>query len=109
MEMEHLNQPNGGFNTSQPEELSGDERTIIQHGIEAARTEDREVDDAVARAIAAQLHGGQSSALYSLASTGNLADERLDAELRELYRSLNPRILEWASVLGTYALHREHK
>jgi len=44
---------------------SGDERAI-QLGIETARTEDREVDDATARRIAAQLHGGQSSALYTV-------------------------------------------
>src|SRR5437763_15224935 len=87
---------------------SGDERAI-QLGIEAARAEDREVHDATARAIAAQLHGGQNTALYSLASTGNLADERLEAELHELYQNPDPRLLDWASVLGTYALHREHR
>ncbi len=91
-----------------PPEESRDEHAI-QLGIEAARAEDREVDDAVARCIAAQLHGGQGSALYSLASTGSLEDDRLEAELRELYQSHNPRILEWASVLGTYALHRQHR
>ena len=58
-------------------------------GIEAARTEDREVDDAVARAIAAQLHGGQSTALYTFVSTGSLEHDRLESELRELYRDPN--------------------
>ncbi|MDQ7903064.1 antirestriction protein ArdA [Phytohabitans sp. ZYX-F-186] len=88
--------------------LEGDERAI-QLGIDAARAEDREVTDAVARAIAVQLHDGQGSALYSLASTGDLEHKHLDAELHELYQSRDPRVLEWASVLGTYALHREHK
>lgn len=106
--MEQHKQPIGGFNATPPEPISGDELTI-QLGIEAARAEDREVTDAVARAIAAQLHDGQNSALYSLASTGSLEHERLEAELHELYQSRNPRTLEWASVLGTYALHREHK
>ncbi len=92
-----------------PPEKSGDE-CAIELGIEGARAEDREVDDATARCIAAQqLHGGQGSALYRLASTGSLEDGLLEAELRELYQSHNPRILEWASVLGTYALHREHR
>lgn len=63
----------------------------------------------MARGIATQLHGGQDSALYRFAGTGSLDDERLDAELYELYQSRDPRILEWASVLGTYALHREHR
>src|SRR5436309_729786 len=106
--MENNNNQKGAFEAAQPHELSTDERAI-RLGIEAARAEDREVDDATARRIASQLHGGQGSALCSLASTGNLADERLGAELRELYQSPNPRILEWASVLGTYTLHREHK
>jgi antirestriction protein len=106
--MESINPPKGAFETPQAPELTIDERAI-QLGIEAARAEEREVDDAVARALAAQLHGGQDTALYSLASTGSLEDERLEGELRELYRDPNPQVLEWASVLGTYALHREHR
>jgi antirestriction protein len=106
--MEQHHRPIGGFDPTQPVPPSTDERAV-QLGIAAAWAEDREVDDAVARAIAAGLHGGQDSALYRFASTGSLEDERLEDELRELYRSRNPRLLEWASVLGTYALHREHK
>jgi len=106
--MEQHKQPIGGFDPTQPEPISGDELTI-QLGIEAARAEDREVTDTVARAIATQLHDGQGSALYSLASTGGLEHERLEAELHELHQSQNPRTLAWASVLGTYALHREHR
>lgn len=106
--MEQYKQPIGGFDPTQPEPTSGDE-LAIQLGIDAARVEGREVTDAVARAIAAELHDGQGSALYSLASTGSLEHERLDGELHELYQSRDPRILEWASMLGTYALHREHK
>src|SRR6266508_5155906 len=104
-------QPKGGeheLTLVPPPEKSGDE-CAIELGIEGARAEDREVDDATARCIAAQLHGGQGSALYRLASTGSLEDGLLEAELRELYQSHTPRILEWASVLGTYALHREHR
>jgi antirestriction protein len=98
----------GVFEAPELQELSGDERAI-QFGIEAARAEEREVDDAVARCIAAQLHGGQASALYSLASTGNLAHDNLDRELSELYQDTSPQVREWASVLGTYALHRENR
>src|SRR5205814_5361294 len=82
--METINPHENIFDAQQ--EPRADERSITL-GIEAVRAADREVDDATARAIAAQLHGGQDSALYSLASTGNLADERLEAELRDLYQS----------------------
>ena len=70
--METINPHENIFDAQQ--EPRADERSITL-GIEAVRAADREVDDATARAIAAQLHGGQDSALYSLASTGNLADE----------------------------------
>src|SRR5438552_905292 len=102
-----MEQMKGGLEP-QPPERSTDEQAI-RLGIEAARAEGREVDDAVARCIAAQLHGSQDSALYSLASTGNLEDDRLDGELLELYQDDRPQVLEWASVLGTYVLHREHR
>jgi antirestriction protein len=106
--MEHMNPQRGAFEAPELHQLTGDERSI-RLGIEAARAADREVDDATARLIASQVHGGQASALYSLASTGNLADDRLEGELRELYQSRDPRVRDWASVLGTYALHREHR
>lgn len=82
---------------------------LIQSGIEAARTETRAVDDATARAIAGQLHGGQSTALYSLVSTGNLTDDRLAAELRELSRDPDPQVRDWADPLTTYTQHREQR
>jgi len=38
-------------------------------------------DDGTARRIAAQLHSGQASALYSLASTGAIDEDRLYREI----------------------------
>jgi antirestriction protein len=107
-EQDHMDNPHAQKGAFEAPQLSTDEQAI-QRGIEAARAEDREVDDAVARCIAGQLHGGQASALYSFVTTGSLEHERLDDELARLYRDPNPRVAEWASVLGIYALHREHK
>src|SRR5579872_2531555 len=57
-----------------PDPESWDER-VIREGIQAAVTEGRPIDDRTARYIAGQLHGGQSSALYSLASSGAVRSE----------------------------------
>lgn len=54
-------------------EHSWDERVICA-GVEAAEREDRHIDDRTARYIASQLHGGQASALYALASSGAILD-----------------------------------
>jgi antirestriction protein len=87
---------------------SGD-ALAIEQGIAAALAEERQIDDATARVIAAQLHGGQGSALYSLASTGNLADDRLATELHQLGEDPDPQLQTWASVLDRYAQDRGHK
>jgi hypothetical protein len=56
-----------------------DDQLIHFHITEALR-EDRPIDDATARTVASQLHGGQASPLYALASSGALVDG-LTAEL----------------------------
>lgn len=43
---------------------------LIDHEIASATSEERSIGDAGARVIASQWHGGASSALYSLTSTG---------------------------------------
>src|SRR5215470_19542701 len=63
----------------QQHQETGDQR-VIREGIERALRDGTEIDDRTARCIAAQLHGGQSSALYSLASTGIIPEE-VHAEL----------------------------
>jgi hypothetical protein len=71
--MEQQSYPQGGElrntkkQTLKPRGESWNER-IIRTGIEAAQSEEREIDDRTARYIASQLHGGQASALYSLAA-----------------------------------------
>ena len=84
---------------------------LIDAAIAGAQAEEREIDDATARRIAAQLHGGQGSALYSLASTGSLEDERLRGELLDMYNrpTTGPQVKRWIDMLLTYRLHREHQ
>ncbi|MCA1675161.1 MAG: hypothetical protein LC799_24205, partial [Actinobacteria bacterium] len=62
------------------EQLSDEQR--IQRGIADALNEGRAIDDETARRIAAQLHTGPDSALFALASSGELP-ERLERELLE--------------------------
>src|SRR2546427_11978505 len=92
-----------------PPEPSPDERAIML-GIAAAEAEEREIDDATARRIASQLHGGQASALYSLASSGNIDVERLYREIAAEYQgNYDPEVREGLNWLRTYCPRRGHK
>lgn len=92
------------------EELTGDVRQI-KLGIDVARAEDRDIDPGTARRIASQLHGGQNTALYSLASCGAIDPDRLSAELVELdiADDTPPQVRGWLSMLSSYAMSREDK
>jgi antirestriction protein len=114
--MEHLDPTKGGIPTpqnqipySQQPELnnaeSHDER-LIREGIEAAGAEEREIDDCTARSIAAQLHDGQRSALYALASTGAILEDDVYRELYADLESQMPQVQQWVEALRTYCLHR---
>lgn len=79
---------------------------LIYHGITEALRENRTIDHATARAIASQLHGGQASPLYALASSGALADG-LRAEL-DTWRTDTPAGLEpWLDALDNYIEQRD--
>jgi antirestriction protein len=91
---------------SQPAE-STDEQ-IIRQGIAAALRHGTEIDDRTARYIASQLHEGQASALYSLASSGAIAEE-VHAELTRGFEQQSDQVKWWINWLGTYCLHREDK
>ena len=86
------------------DEESWDER-VIREGIEAALAEERAIDDRTARYIAGQLHGGQQTGLYALASSGAITDtvvgelvsERLDQE---------PGVRGWIDALIAYCAQR---
>ena len=87
-----------------PDAESWDER-VIREGIQTALAEERAIDDRTARYIAGQLHGGQETGLYALASSGAITDtvvgelvgERLDQE---------PGVRAWIDALITYCAQR---
>lgn len=89
-----------------PDHLT-DEQLIHYHITEALR-EDRPIDHATARAIASQLHGGQTSPLYALASSGAVVDG-LSAEL-DTWREDNETRVEvapWLDALDKYLTARD--
>jgi len=89
-----------------PQELSRDDRAI-HYGVLAAEANEREIDDGTARRIASQLHGGQASALYSLASSGTIDEERLYREIgRAFEEQSGPDVREWLNWLGAYCVRR---
>lgn len=80
---------------------------LIHHHITEALREDRPIDHATARCIAAQLHGGQASALYALASAGAMADG-LRGELDSWRRDETSEELEpWLDALDEYLGNRD--
>jgi hypothetical protein len=85
-------------------QLSRDE-LVIAAGIWEARADDGEIADDTARRIAAQLHDGQSTALYSLASTGAIDYEHVRHELDAAQSEHSDHVREWIDCLGSYVLH----
>jgi len=85
---------------------SGDLARIAQ-GIAAAELADRNIDDATARLIASQLHGGQSSALYSLASCGAVDYRDLRIELLADYDRSPDDVRRMIDHLGTYVIEHD--
>lgn len=79
---------------------------LIHHHITEALREGRPIDHATARAIAYQLHGGQPSPLYALASTGAVVDG-LRAELADWRSDETPVDIEpWLDVMDEYLDNR---
>lgn len=84
--------------------LSWDER-VIRDGIQEAANEDRSIDDRTARYIAGQLHSGQASALYALASSGAITDRTMSELVAE--RAAQPlTVCEWIDALIGYCAGR---
>jgi antirestriction protein len=91
--------------TPTPERLTDEQ--LIHYGITEALREERSIDHATARAIAAQLHGGQASALYVLASSGALV-EGLGYELDAWRTDDTPVEVEpWLDALSEYLDSRD--
>jgi antirestriction protein len=96
------------------------DRVRIREGLDAAERGGRPIDHPTARRIAAQLHGGQNSPLYSLASSGTLrepADDddiglgvrTLANELAECRRFFGQDVEPWIAAIEAYAAGREDK
>jgi hypothetical protein len=83
--------------TPPPNQESQDEQ-VIRQGIEQALHEATEITDRTARYIASQLYEGQTSALYSLASTGAIA-ETLSDELTRDFDQQTTQVQNWITWL----------
>lgn len=81
-----------------------DER-VIREGIEAALAEERSIDDRTARYIAGQLHGGQESGLYALASSGAITDSVVGELVNERLEQ-EPGVRAWIDALISYCAQR---
>jgi hypothetical protein len=104
MERQHPHQ-GGEFQDAQVEQQPaqpGEHLTdahLVHYGITEALREQRAIDHATARVIASQLHGGQASSLYVLASSGALLEDLRD-ELGGWRREDTPVELEpWLDAL----------
>src|SRR5437763_10512295 len=92
-------QPPTTIEAAEQHQETGNER-VIREGIERALRDGTEIDDRTARYIASQLHEGQASALYGLASTGAIAEE-VHAELTRDFDQQDDQVKNWVNWLGT--------
>ncbi|WP_052711010.1 antirestriction protein ArdA [Pseudofrankia sp. DC12] len=108
--MEHTTSHEGTIRNVNPTpgQPSRDER-LIEQGIETAAQQERPIDDRTARYIAGQLHSGQASALYSLASTGNIIEEDVYHELYADLEDQTPEVASWVEALRAYCQARPDK
>lgn len=79
---------------------------LVRNGITEACRDRTGLTDGVARIIASQLHDGQNSALYSLASTGRIDETLLIQEIgyELLQDQLSGEDRVAARLLGLYVL-----
>lgn len=83
-----------------------DDDARIRVGISRARAGDREIDHGTARIIAAQWHGGQTSALCALATTGAVVDGARSEVLTEYAAAPDQDAREALGFLGSYLRDR---
>lgn len=117
--MEQLHRPPGGEpepespalayppETANATELESWDERVIREGIEGATTEGRPIDNRTARYIAGQLHGGQASALYALASSGAIQPEVFDELDRDRVQQ-TPNVRRWIACLSVYCASRDN-
>lgn len=95
-----------GYLSPRPPEGGSWDEWLIEEGIQAALREGRSIDDRTAHYIAAQLHEGQDTDLYSLASTGHVGPA-IDAELAQGYHLQTDQVRKWIRWLGGYCAFRQ--
>ncbi len=95
-----------GYLSPRPPEGDSWDEWVIEEGIKAALREGRSVNDRTAHYIAAQLHEGQDTDLYSLSSTGHVGPE-IDAELAQGYHLQTDQVRKWIRWLGGYCAFRQ--
>ncbi len=107
--MERINQPNQhheAIHAIVRPEPTPDERAILL-GVAAAEAEKRDIDDATARRIASQLHGGQATALYALASSGTIDEQQIYRELAAKFEQQpDPELRELLNWVGAHCIRR---
>ncbi|MEQ3551778.1 hypothetical protein WIS52_14990 [Pseudonocardia nematodicida] len=86
-------------------ELPADDEARITRGIAEAMASSGLIDDATARRIAARLHGGQDTALCTLASSGALEDD-LAIEIADATGALPMTYETWGDALLDYVHDR---
>jgi antirestriction protein len=102
-ELEALIPPSPALIEPEPRE-SWDER-VIREGIDAAVNEGRAIDNRTARYIAGQLHDGQGSAVYALASSGAIQPDVYD-ELDCGQTEQPDAVRRWIAALSVYCATR---
>lgn len=88
-----------------PSEAESWDERVIREGIAAAVREGRPIDNRTARYIAGQLHGGQASALYALASSGAIQPE-VFAEMDQDRTEQPEQTRIWLASLTVYCAFR---
>lgn len=79
---------------------------LVDHELEAASEEERDITDAAARVIASQWHGGQASDLYSFVSTGAISDG-VQIELARAIAEADEDDRDRLAALSRYLMNRE--
>lgn len=90
-----------------PPEREHDGDKLIRLSIEEARREGEPITDQAARLIAGELHGGQATAMYSLASCGAI---QLSPLLREVVLdwedpNIDEAVKPWLRAISEYGAH----
>lgn len=79
---------------------------LVDHELEAASEEERDITDAAARVIASQWHDGQASDLYSFVSTGAIGDG-VQIELARAIAEADEADRDRLAALSRYLMNRE--